>query len=146
MELTNRKILVVYVLGILAALWFSSKPLYVSAQEIYPTPAAVRSEAAEADKIAKGLRKSIKYIATTVSLPILKKNMITRETLRETSTEITKAIRRLGKHIPAETLAALRATDAAMKALRHQAHAFDALAKKLRQEADRLEREQMKKN
>lgn len=146
MVLITRKISVVYLVGILAALWLSSMPLNISAQEKFPTTAAIRSEAAEADKIAKGLRKSIKYIAITISLPILDKNTIPQETLKETSTEITEAIRHLGKHIPAETLAAMRATDAAMKALRLQANALEALAKKLRQEADRLELEQKKKN
>lgn len=47
---------------------------------------------------------------------------------------------------PAEAAEAATASLVLIRAFQHQADTYDAVAKKLRQEADRQEREQKKKN
>ena len=156
MEPMTRKIMAVCVAAVSVALWFCTIAAYTgiekaAAQGISqsPTPDEIRDLAEEIEEAAKTWRQDRTYysLGGALFMPFPMGKGVGSMT---TEQEISKATDREMQHIriyaPAEMDWAMNTAIAVIKAMRHQADTYEALAKKLRQEADRLEREQQKKN
>lgn len=111
--------------------------------ETISTLAEIRKLAKRAEVRAKNSRKSIDGIGRMIMSPAY---LIPNQPNETFMKRARKGMQRLFRGAPDESLEAIKTAHAIMKALKYQAHTFDALAKKLRQEADRLERQQKKKN
>lgn len=112
-------------------------------QQTPPSPAALRSLARDAEKIARSSRITIEAMAMMFVIPAFNISA-PRDGMFEKKAE--KFIQLLKRLAPDESAAAYKAAQAVVKASQHKARAFDALAKKLCHEADRLEWGQKKKN
>ena len=108
-----------------------------------PSPAALRSLATDAELNVKSSREFVEAMAMTFVTPAFNISAPRDGTFTKKAKNFIQLLNSLA---PAESATAYKAAQAAVQASKHKALAFKALAKKLRQEADRLEREQKKKN
>ena len=125
-----------------------------AAQENSVDPDDLRDLAENREDKVKNLRRNPASIATVLLSPFLTTRFLqprltsqdTSKATKQMNNAIKVAVHRMRIHAPAEAAEAASASMALIRAFQHQADAYEALAKKLRQEADRLEREQKKKN
>lgn len=121
-------------------------PETAAAQKAAHDPGEVRDLAEEAEDAARALRKWTKLFDSMLLIPIYKPDILSLYVLEGLGLFPKILAWSLEILAPSTFAEAMAATKAAKRAFRHQARAYEALAKKLRQEADRLEREQKKKN